>query len=772
MNEKKQKSPLSVCIIARNEEKFITDCILSVKEIASEIILVDTGSSDKTVEIAESHCCRVFHMQWQDDFSLARNQAIEKASYPFILSIDADERLINPEVMAATLVNAADSDGGWLINVESQARRNDGNFDVYNSKLLRLFRNHPEIRFSGVIHEQVVDSIIKLGLKIADSELHFIHLGYSHDSSSMRTKQERNLRLLNKAIDSNPNDPYLLHQRSRTYLALGEIQKAELETVRTLEIAKPGGLVRPQALNFGAVAAYQLGDFDLSIKRAVESLELVPEQSFANFILGEALSAKKMFADAYEAYKRMKHAQSAASPIARMVGDYSLPPEQLSFRLGRSLVGIGMLAEAQREFLAGLNINPNEIGCLVGLANVDFRQGNIESAKTYIEKANAIEPGRKDLLGFLEQIKQALEKKSQFTTEENSTNKNSRLYYSSSPLLTLSMIVKNEELMLSGCLESVAVIVDEIIVVDTGSTDNTKEIALKHGAKIFDFEWKNDFAAARNEALSHSNGRWILYLDADERLLVEDAAMFRSMLENLSEDIGGLVCTIESSHIQLDGAVEHHRGGYPRLFRNYGFPQIAFQGRVHEQITPSIFALGKSIILSDVRIEHLGYNQSREIMDKKVRRNYHMLIEHVKEEPLNAYAWYQLGQTLAQMSLFEEAENAIRFALQIGKLSDSVFASAAATLSQLVGNRRQFEEALLWAERSLEKAPSQVYALNLKAFSLLYLDRKNEAEAAFIEVIERLKRKKTVPQSGFDIDIPESVPLQGLEKARSRNDTC
>ena len=79
---------------------------------------------------------------------------------------------------------------------------------------------------------------------------------------------------------------------------------------------------------------------------------------------------------------------------------------------------------------------------------------------------------------------------------------------------------------------------------------------------------------------------------------------------------------------------------------------------LHEQIGDSIFALGKSIGYTDIIITHLGYDTSREIMEAKVRRNYQLLLKHINEEPLNAYAWFQLGQTLAQMKIIDEAEKA------------------------------------------------------------------------------------------------------------------
>ena len=88
------------------------------------------------------------------------------------------------------------------------------------------------------------------------------------------------------------------------------------------------------------------------------------------------------------------------------------------------------------------------------------------------------------------------------------------------PKLSLCMIVKNEEKFLAGCLESVKNIVDEIIIVDTGSTDKTIEIANSYNAKVYHFEWKNDFSLARNESIKHATGDWILILDADERLAI------------------------------------------------------------------------------------------------------------------------------------------------------------------------------------------------------------------------------------------------------------
>jgi glycosyltransferase involved in cell wall biosynthesis len=98
------------------------------------------------------------------------------------------------------------------------------------------------------------------------------------------------------------------------------------------------------------------------------------------------------------------------------------------------------------------------------------------------------------------------------------------------------MIVKNEEANLAACLEPVADLFDEIIVVDTGSTDATRQIAQRFGAKVFDFPWCDSFSAARNECLRHATGEWIFWLDADDRLDEPNRDKLRALLASLGQD--------------------------------------------------------------------------------------------------------------------------------------------------------------------------------------------------------------------------------------------
>ena len=181
---------LSVCIIAKNEEKNIAECIDSVSGIADEIIVVDTGSGDNTVIIAEARGCRVLHRPWRNDFSHARNTALDAATFEFILSIDADERLVNPEVLKSVINNAKPETGGWLIEVKSLAHNKNCSTDVFVANLLRLFRNRPQIRFKGRVHEQVVNSILKSGLKLENTAIEILHTGYAHSQDEMSLKHK------------------------------------------------------------------------------------------------------------------------------------------------------------------------------------------------------------------------------------------------------------------------------------------------------------------------------------------------------------------------------------------------------------------------------------------------------------------------------------------------------------------------------------------------------------------------------------------------------
>jgi len=153
--------------------------------------------------------------------------------------------------------------------------------------------------------------------------------------------------------------------------------------------------------------------------------------------------------------------------------------------------------------------------------------------------------------------------------------------------LSLCMIVRDAAGTLNACLESVRPWVDEMIVVDTGSDDDSPQIAGSFGAKVFHFPWSNDFAAARNESLRHACGRWIFWMDADDTIDRDSGRKLCELAcEDAADELLGYVmqvhCPGPDGQADADVTVVDH----VKMFRNR--PDLRFEGRIHEQILPSI----------------------------------------------------------------------------------------------------------------------------------------------------------------------------------------
>ena len=406
MNSDQERKLISVCMIVRNEEAMLPACLESVRSVATEIIVVDTGSTDSTRRIAESYGAVVIDSPWQNNFAQARNVALNHATCPWIVSIDADERITNPHVLRAVVEHASESVHGYLVDVSSVST-NPNSTTRFVSQLLRVFRNDPRIRFYGVIHEQVLECLAQNGLRFESSGVIFDHLGYDLSPDAMRAKHERNISLLNEAWKEHPDDAYVIHQRARTHLALGNLEEAERDTQIALLLAKEGGVVRPQTLNYGALIAFRQGNYLLAIERASESLRLVPLQSYPAYILGESYSELGNHAEAFRAYSDVVSAQQINDLQARIVGSLTLPEADIAYACGRSLIGMGQHKEAKNLFEIGFASNPRSTSCLIGLANCAYHDRDLSAALGYLQSAKEIEPGRTEIHRFIEQVRNA-----------------------------------------------------------------------------------------------------------------------------------------------------------------------------------------------------------------------------------------------------------------------------------------------------------------------------------------------------------------------------
>lgn len=260
------------------------------------------------------------------------------------------------------------------------------------------------------------------------------------------------------------------------------------------------------------------------------------------------------------------------------------------------------------------------------------------------------------------------------------------------PLLSLCMIVKNEEKHLANCLNSVRDLVDEIVIVDTGSTDKTKEIAGKFTKKIFDFAWCDDFSKARNESLKNASGDWVLVLDADETIAGDDLLQIREIINR--KDVVGSVL-IQRNYIKYLKDVElgqiggmnvleagHSDKGFirsegdkyveskdlagwfatpiVRLFKRQ--PSASFSGVVHEDVTLS---LNGDIMTTNIPIHHEGKLDVESW--KKKWSLYEKLGEKKAESENDYHAYFELGRQYAASKKFDKAKEMFQKSIDINK---------------------------------------------------------------------------------------------------------
>ena len=339
---------ISAAMIVRDEEAVLEDCLRSIRDEVDEIVITDTGSFDRSRDIAAGFGARVLERAWDDDFSAARNYSLEAATGDWILYIDADERLDAPRrgMLRRTI---ARQPGMAVFLMRLQPRYG---FTTYLEG--RLFRRDPRIRFKGRIHEQIWPGVEALctaeNLAVGRCAARIIHVGYEGDLSR---KHKRNLPLLERAVTENPQRVYCWWHLGDTLAALGRRTEAEAALRTAIRVANASKLPRERfeaSLAYQTLArtAFEAGEDPLAIIEA--GLTALPEDHALRFMKARALinlqrheSALVVlgrltahdptsFADPYLAYDR------------RIFGEFALD------LTGVALLRLGRFAEASAAF--------------------------------------------------------------------------------------------------------------------------------------------------------------------------------------------------------------------------------------------------------------------------------------------------------------------------------------------------------------------------------------------------------------------------------------
>ncbi|WHX48713.1 glycosyltransferase [Paenibacillus woosongensis] len=260
--------------------------------------------------------------------------------------------------------------------------------------------------------------------------------------------------------------------------------------------------------------------------------------------------------------------------------------------------------------------------------------------------------------------------------------------------ISLCMIVKNEERCIERCLNSVASVVDEIIIVDTGSTDQTLELVSKFDAKVFHYQWDNHFANARNYAIQQANCDYILHLDADE--WIEDP--FNQLNQYLNDDIYYIPIRNDLG----GGLAEVHK--FPRLFRR--IPELMYQGAIHEQIDIQLNWHRSNGVLDQMIIHHDGYLEKVVDQKGKIERNLKILLKEVDENP-SSFNYYNLGQQYFTSGEYMKAVEAYKKSYSYG--GNYTFTKRLLLgLIQSLMMLKQYKDALSIAKDSFKLYPDYV----------------------------------------------------------------
>lgn len=292
-------------------------------------------------------------------------------------------------------------------------------------------------------------------------------------------------------------------------------------------------------------------------------------------------------------------------------------------------------------------------------------------------------------------------------------------------LLSAALIAKDEEKFLGACLRSLHGLVDEIVVVDTGSADRTRDIAESQGARVYERAWTDNFSAARNQALDLARGEWILYIDADERVRDGTADGVRARLADAS---------YVGHRVLLRPRPGHSPYWELRLFRNE--PYIRFRGIIHENIWPAIDAhrvlSGGLIGHTGLVLDHEGYEGDQH---RKHLRNLPLLERSLAENPLRVFAWCHLAAVRAGLGDQGGADQAWAEAMHLVESKPTRAPEDAVPFLHLIEEGMAHgEDVGDLLERARRLFPANLQFVWLQAQDLMAADRNTEA----IGCLERL----------------------------------
>jgi len=331
---------ISLCMIVKNEGLTLSRCLNSVSGIVDEIVVVDTGSTDSTCEIARQYGAILHHFLWNDNFSDARNASLELAQGDWILFLDADEELSSDNRESLIRLVQDEAVEGYFVKIMNYLGK-EGWIETVPDLVFRLFRNKKEYRFRGAIHEQIADVILennsKARYQIAE-DLTIIHHGYLDKVIRDKDKKHRNLMLIEKELEQNPTNRLLQYHYGVELFRAERYAEAANVLIQSATDIDPNTIFLPKLIRYIVIAQQSSDQLQAALNTAELGLKLFPNYADLYFYTGLILLDLKQYSQARNAFL-----QTLSMP--------EQPPQYASFGGVRGFRAYYYLAQIAESFL-------------------------------------------------------------------------------------------------------------------------------------------------------------------------------------------------------------------------------------------------------------------------------------------------------------------------------------------------------------------------------------------------------------------------------------
>lgn len=382
MNDQK----LTICMIVKNADKYLTGSLTSVQDIADEIIVVDTGSTDATKAIAHQFTTEVFDFSWCNDFSQARNFSLEKATGDWILVLDGDEELAPQSQDPLRQKLQSNDTEGYLIKVLNHYE-SGREVLLAPDVVFRLFKNKKEYRYTGKIHEQLCDNILAVNpsakIEIAE-DITLIHYGYLQSEISEKNKAVRNTSLLEESIKTNPENLLDHFHLGVEYFRTNQLNKALDRFLYVVARVNLQAIYTPKLMRYIATCRFLLGQYSEALLFIDEVwLPAFRNHGDAFYLRGNILQNMGNFADSYLSFKQCLLLPPQPAHYANLYCQY---PYKIKLQLGNIADYYKDKETALQYFVEVLKELPNCIEALSKIIRILNPQKHPDYTMTALNK--------------------------------------------------------------------------------------------------------------------------------------------------------------------------------------------------------------------------------------------------------------------------------------------------------------------------------------------------------------------------------------------------